>query len=466
MDLRYQATRLVDVARGLRAAKEATERERWPRERLERYRQERLDRLVRFAVQHSPFYRERLAGLPETGPIDLRALPTLDKHTMMDRFDDLVTDRRLRRDALLTHLDGLDHDALYLGEHRVMATSGSSGSKGLFVYDRRAWVDLLAQFFRFNEIAGVRPRLPRLRVAAIGGGSPTHMTRRGAATLAVGIHRVLSLSVTMPLSRLVEVLNEFQPGYLNAYPSIAVLLADEQRAGRLNIAPEVISTSSELRTPEATERIAAAFRVRAFDLYGTTEGLWGSSCEAHAGIHLYEDACIVENVDKEGRPVAAGERGARLLVTNLFNLVQPLIRFELADVMTLDPEPCPCGRTLRRTASIDGRADDVLQLPGGHGPIAVHPVQFSVVTADRDVREFQVVQQGERLVLRVVLRDGAAADEATGRLRERVTARLTALGAREPDIQIETCAQLERPAGGKLQMVVADRNPRPSVAVG
>jgi hypothetical protein len=62
MDLRYRATRLVDVARGLRTAKEATARERWPREQLESYREQRLDRLVRFAVQRSPFYGSASPG--------------------------------------------------------------------------------------------------------------------------------------------------------------------------------------------------------------------------------------------------------------------------------------------------------------------------------------------------------------------------------------------------------------------
>lgn len=279
MDIGYQAKRLVDVGRAVRTARALAEQERWPRERLERHRQERLDALVRYAIEHSPFYRERFAALPASGRIELGALPTVDKRTMMENFDELITDRRLRRDALLAHLDGLEHDALYLGEYRAMTTSGSSGSKGLFVYDRRAWAQGVAQFFRFNSIAGVRPRLPRLRIAAIGGGAPTHMSRRGAATVAIGIHRVLSLSVTMPLPRLVQELNEFQPTYLNAYPSIAVLLAEEQRAGRLRISPQVMSTSSELRTPEATDRIVAAFGVRPFDLYATTEGLWGCSCE-------------------------------------------------------------------------------------------------------------------------------------------------------------------------------------------
>jgi phenylacetate-coenzyme A ligase PaaK-like adenylate-forming protein len=83
MDVGYQAKRLVDVGRALRAARALAERERWPREGLERHQQQRLDALVRYAVEHSPFYRGRFAGLPATGSVELRALPTLDKGTMM-----------------------------------------------------------------------------------------------------------------------------------------------------------------------------------------------------------------------------------------------------------------------------------------------------------------------------------------------------------------------------------------------
>ena len=83
--------------------------------------------------------------------------------------------------------------------------------------------------------------------------------------------------------------------------------------------------------------------------------------------------------------------GARLLVTNLFNRVLPLIRFEVSDLVALDPEPCPCGRSLMRVRSLEGRAEEVLDVGG----VTVHPMQFALVTADPDVREFQVVQEGD-----------------------------------------------------------------------
>jgi phenylacetate-coenzyme A ligase PaaK-like adenylate-forming protein len=73
------------------------------------------------------------------------------------------------------------------------------------------------------------------------------------------------------------------------------------------------------------------------------------------------------------------------------------------------------------------------------------------------VREFQVVQRGDRLRLRVVLREDAAVAEATHRLRERVAERLAGVGVADVRIEVETCLEIERPPWGKLQMVVADR---------
>ena len=458
MTLTYQRKRLADFVAGARLSRQLAERERWPRERLGRFQQQRLDELVGHAIHRSAFYRERIAR--PTGPVELGRLPTLDKTTMMERFDELVTDPRLRRDELLAHVEALTGDALQLGCYRAMTTSGSSGRKGLFVYDRPAWRALIAQFLRYNAMVGIGPRLPRrLRVAALGGATASHMSRRVAQTVDVGLHRVLSLPVTLPLTQLKQELERFQPQFINVFPSVAVLLAEEQLAGRLRIGPEIISTSSEPRTPEMSARIQEAFGVRPFDLYATTEGLWGAECEHHTGIHLFEDMTIVENVDQEGRPVPDGQPGARLLVTSLFNRTQPLLRFEVADAVTLDPDPCPCGRTLRRIRSIDGRSDDVLDLPGtGAATISVHPLQFAVVARDRDVVEFQVVQEGPRLRVLVVARGEAPTLER--RLRGAVEQRLRDLGVAEPAINVERRTALERAPSGKLQIVVADHSAR------
>ena len=446
--------RLAVVAQALRHARALAERERWPIERRQARKRERLTDLVRHAAGHSAYYREALAGYDPA--VGAGSLPELSKATMMERFDEVVCDQRLRRDALLRHAEALRDDDLYLGSYRAMTTSGSSGRKRLFVYDEAGWATIAGQFLYFSAMAGTRPRLPRLKLAAIGGGSPAHMSRRGARTLDVGLHRILSLPVTRPVGELVAALNAFDPDVLNVYPSMGVLLAEEQLAGRLRLSLRTMSTSSELRTPEAAARIEEAFGVRPFDLYATTDGLWGGECERHEGPHLFEDDVIVENVDEDGRAVPDGAPGARLLVTNLANRVQPLIRLEVSDAMTLSASACGCGRTLRRVARVDGRVEDVIWLPGAGGrPVAVVPMQFSVVARDRDVVEFQVVQDRTRLVVLVVGRRAAPGLEE--RVRAGVDERLRALGVASIEIDVRRRSALERSAGGKLALVIADR---------
>jgi phenylacetate-coenzyme A ligase PaaK-like adenylate-forming protein len=109
---------------------------------------------------------------------------------------------------------------------------------------------------------------------------------------------------------------------LHAYASYAALLADEQHAGRLRIAPRLVTSGSELLTADMARRVKAAFGVAAFDFYSATEALWAAQCPEHAGFHVFEEFAIVENVDADNQPVPVGEPGARVLLTNLANRVQ------------------------------------------------------------------------------------------------------------------------------------------------
>jgi len=416
-----------------------------------------------------PFYRRWFAETGAFGeePFQLQCLPVLDKSLLMEHFDELVCDSRLRRDQLLDRAGQVSRDRLYLDRYRVLQTSGSSGRPGLFVYDAAGWRSIITQMLRSSSWAGLRPSLPRQRVAWIGGVGPSHVSRQAAATLSIGVHRVLSLPATLPLPELVEALNRFQPTYLNVYPSVAMWLADEQQAGRLRLSPQILVTVGELRTPEMTQRLQDAFGVRPFDVYGSTEGLFGSECEHHQGIHLFEDTTLVENVDPDGQPVPAGQPGGRLLVTNLCNLVQPLLRLEVTDLVTLDPDPCPCGRTLVRASAIHGRSDDVLSLPARDGSrVAVHPLQFALLTRDPQVREFQVIQDGPALRILVVPRPAVmdGDDPLEARLGQAVTRQLQGLSVADPQVTVERRHELPRSAGGKLKLVTADRTERPAHA--
>jgi phenylacetate-CoA ligase len=462
--IRYQRRRLADVTAALRLARAQMSHEHGPRAELGRHQQQRLEVVVRHAAAHSPFYRRQFAETGALGdsPVQLSRLPVLDKPLLMEHFDDLVCDPRLRRDELLDWVGRMSRDQLYLNRYRVMLTSGSSGRPGLYVYDAAGWRSIFAGMLRSTTWEGLRPTLPRQRMAFVGAADPSHISRQGAI-MASGLHRVLALPVTLPLPRLVEALNEFQPTYLQAYPSAAMWLVDEQRAGRLRISPRILVTVAELRTAEMTQRLQDAFGVRPFNLYGSTEGLFGLECEHHQGIHLFEDTTLVENVDADGQPVPPGQPGARLLVTNLYNMVQPLLRLEVTDMVTLDPDPCSCGRMLARMKTISGRSDDVLSLSARDGGrVAVHPLQFALLTRDPEVREFQVIQDGLLLRVLVVRRHPSSPpqepsdDGLETRLSRAIAKQLVQLGVEDPQVRVERRSELARTPGGKLKLVIAD----------
>ena len=167
--LRYQRRRLADTATALRQARTQISREQGSRTQLAQHQQQRLETVVRHAATHSPFYRRRLAetGALGDGPVQLQRLPVLDKSLLMEHFDELVCDPHLRRDQLLDRIGQLTRDQLYLDRYRVMLTSGSSGRPGLFVYDAAGWRSICTQIVRISGWAGLRPSLPRQRLATV-----------------------------------------------------------------------------------------------------------------------------------------------------------------------------------------------------------------------------------------------------------------------------------------------------------
>lgn len=445
------AKRLLDFGRALRMdRRELAATGSLDHQALRRLQQERLGQLVRHAVAHSPLYRELYRGV-DTSTVDLAALPPVTKAQLMERFDDWVTDRRLKLADLEAHIQHLSGDPLHLGAFRVVASSGSTGRRGVFVFSPADWRINLANFLRVNEqLLDLHPRLPRLRVGAVGATSPLHISARTSVAAGVGVNRVLRLDARQPVAEVSAALEAFQPEVLFGYPSSLALLADEQRAGRLRLAPTKVVTLSEVRTPEMEEAIASTWGVVPYDMYGISEGgVLGAECGHHQGMHVMEDLFLVENVDEEGRTVADGVTGHKLLLTNLYNRTQPIIRYELSDLVALDSRPCACGRSLRRVVSIEGRSTEILRFPAPRGgDVAVHPfVIESPFTKLPEVRQYKVVHDGEVLRVLTVPREGVDGETVVRRVADAVTAALAAAGASPPPVHVEVVDTLARDQG-------------------
>jgi phenylacetate-CoA ligase len=175
-------------------------------------------------------------------------------------------------------------------------------------------------------------------------------------------------------------------------------------------------------------------------------------------MHVWESEVLLEVVDDDGRHVPAGEPGSKVLLTNLVNRVQPLIRYELSDSLTLERGPDPSGRPWVRIARADGRSDDILRLPGvAGGEVAVHPFRLRAPFVRLpDVQGYQIVRRPDRLLVRMVVRDRAASDVAE-QVRIAVSTALEDAGAAFPvEAHVVDAIERERDHAGKLKLVVSE----------
>jgi phenylacetate-coenzyme A ligase PaaK-like adenylate-forming protein len=208
-----------------------------------------------------------------------------------------------------------------------------------------------------------------------------------------------------------------------------------------------------------TASMRDAWGIEPHDCLGMTEaGIVAVDCREHAGLHVFEDLTILEVVDAHGRPVPPRTVGAKVLVTNLTNFVQPIIRYEVSDLVAIDPAPCRCGINLARIVALDGRSDDILDLPGPDGRARIHPIVLrGLLGARPEVLQYQVVQRGARLDVDVVLASGLAGEttKITTQLARRLTASLRDHGA---DVVVEVRAvpsMVREPGASKLKLVRA-----------
>ena len=303
----------------------------------------------------------------------------MTKAEMMNELDDVFTDRRLTRPAVERALaEAGPEPATLLGSYLALTSGGSSGQRGVFVLDQPAAV----QFFgtltrglvaRLEAMGGPPPG--GLPIAMVAAGSPVHATGI-AAPLCEGDtalpFRFLGVPVTQPLSEIVEQLNALQAPALYGYPSMLARLAREREAGRLRISPMMVTSTSETCTPELRAAISTGFGAPLIDSFGSTEGLVGASAPDDDVITFAEDGCIVELVDEHHRPVPPGTPSAAVLVTNLSNRLQPLIRYELTDTFVQQPAASEHGYLRAR---VSGRSDEGFR----YGEVTVHPLVIRTV---------------------------------------------------------------------------------------
>lgn len=431
------------------AASDEFARQSWTSDQIRQAQRDGLRTLLRYAAEHSPFHRGRLAALDiaAVDPADMSALPVMTKSQMMDALDDVFTDPRLRRDAVESALAATEGEPVpILGDYIALASGGCSGRRGVFVLDSSAVAVFVASTARQPGPASAAVR-PGARMALVASASAVHATGMLAALTATGAAPVRTelMPATLPLNKIVARLNAAQPEVLTGFASMLVRLAAEATAGRLHISPVLVSSTSETLLPEMRSVVREAFSVPVGDGFGSTEGLVGKTCADDDVFTFNSDRCIVELVDADNRPVSPDTPSAKVLVTNLYNLTQPLIRYELTD--TFASQSVARGQGHLR-ARVQGRSDDVLR----YGAVDLHPIVIrSVMVKTPEVVDYQVHQTRGGIDVAAVTNDGPHLGDLSDRLRRA----LIDGGLIRPDVTVRPVDRLDRhPVSGKLRRFV------------
>jgi putative adenylate-forming enzyme len=434
---------ILDV---LRKRRQFRTREYWSRQRLDDHLRDSLQSLRRYAYDNSRFYQQFHKGLYDA---PLEELPVVTKAMMMDRLDELVTDRDIRLQDIKAYMEDEQRPERFLGRYVINATSGSGGQMGVSIFSNSEWATLMASAFARTPLK--LSFTHRNKTAQVASTTAFHMSTQGGSTFRSLFMPIMMLPATEPLTSMLEKLNKWQPDTLVLYASIGRILADEQLAGHLSIAPHTVMSGSEVLTDETRRHMVQAWGDRIYNNYAATEGVAAIECEEHRGMHVMEDLAIVENVDRNNRPVPAGVYGDKLLVTILFKYIQPLIRYEIEDRVRFTDELCSCGRPFRLIDSIQGRVQEILSFSSASGgSVSVHPLVFHNIMDTLPVSGWQVVQEVDGLHILLAGVRGVIDDK---RLESLLREALASQGAVVPHVEIQRIPSIPQTITGKTSLV-------------
>ena len=265
---------------------------------------------------------------------------------------------------------------------RLHSSSGTTGNPAVVYHSRHdldSWANLMA---RSMFAAGVRDNDVFQNICGYG-------LFTGGLGFQYGAEKLGCLSIPAGAGnslRQIKLMRDFGTSVAHAIPSYLGRLFDVfQEEGldpRRDTRLHTLVIGAEPHTEDHRRRIEEMFGVKAYNSFGLTEmngpGV-AFECTEQNGLHIWEDAYIVEIIDPVTlQPVADGETG-ELVMTTLDRQAMPVIRYRTRDLTRFLPGHCPCGRSHRRLDRISGRSDDMFIVKGCN----IFPMQVEGVLMKR-----------------------------------------------------------------------------------
>jgi phenylacetate-CoA ligase len=353
---------------------------------LRKIQEKKLRYLVNHAYRNIPLYRKKFKKANIT-PSDITAVDNIIKLPLTTK-DDIKAAYPGG-----TCAPGCSEETCLMNR-----TSGSSGNILNVLYDSKSFDFSVAVVLRAYIALGIKPW------------HTFGIICRDPEELKSMTPQTFGISGALPERDLVHIARERNPHILGGHPHTFVAMAKfMENRGITDLNIPIILLGGELAYPLAREYIERIFKGKTFNKYGSFETRSIAWECLHKNMHIDADAVLLE-VLKDGEPVAPGEPG-EVVVTNLWNMAMPFIRYKLDDVAALSDadDVCPCGRTLPLLKDLKGRCDDFIVLPSGDliPPLRISPCFFSVSEID----QFKIIQDAKtHMVIQVVFNTEDTAD--------------------------------------------------------
>ena len=334
------------------------------RPELEALQLQRLQQTVRHCM-NAPFYQNKFKELGIT-PDDIKSLDDVSKLPFTSKED-------LRENYPYGLACVPLKDCV-----RLHSSSGTTGNPTVVLHTQKdldEWANAVA---RCLWMVGSRPEDVFQNSAGYG------MFTAGLG-FQYGAERVGMLTVPAAAGntlRQIKFIKDFGTTVLHAIPSYASriyeVMKEEGVDPRRDTKLRVLCIGAEPHSEEQRRRIEENLGVKAYNSYGISEMMGPGvafECPEQNGIHIWEDYFIVEIIDPVTlKPVPDGELG-ELVITTINREAMPLLRYRTRDLTRFLPGDCPCGRTHRRLARLQGRSDDMIILKG----VNIFPIQVEKI---------------------------------------------------------------------------------------
>ncbi len=357
---------------------------RFSPEEIQSYQWNAIQQLLATATKKSSYYATMLQQFKVTDWSSFRLLPTLNKRIMMDHFDDINT-AGLKKDDVMNYAVtkelAKDYLGYYQNQYVIGLSSGTSGNKGLYVTPKAMTKQIPALFIARGGVT--LSDLPARILFML------RVFSQGFQDINAPFLHLHYLHTMTPAEEIVRKLITLKISIWMAPPSLLRMMLPY--ASQVPPLKKII-TYAEVLTIEEKELFSKVFNTPILEIYQASEGQLGSPCR-HGQLHINEDLVYVELYDENNQLVTqTGIVATRMIVTNLVNSVQPLIRYEMNDIIVLGNR-CPCGSHFRVIDHIIGRNDDVLIMPTTTGKLVhIFPDLISrwIITTSDNIREYRV----------------------------------------------------------------------------